>query len=127
MSRTNSIDSAAFRASAEYFLLNDLAIRLSPDKENFYLALFQEHFTYMRNADTLTQIRNSHSKFIDDIQNDLRQVVKSRTDIKLVYDKNDTTPKIDIIKKTNDVTFKLVFLPLRAAKLLRLTKIITPV
>ena len=108
MSRTNSIDSAAFRASAEYFLLNDLAIRLSPDKENFYLALFQEHFTYMRNADTLTQIRNSHSKFIDDIQKDLRQVVKSRTDIKLVYDKDDATPKIDIIKKTNEVNFKLV-------------------
>ena len=107
MSRTNSIDSAAFRASAEYFLLNDLAIRLSTEKEQFYLALFQEHFTYMRNADTLTQIRNSHNKFIDDIQNDLRQVVKSRTDIKLVYDKNDTTPKIDIIKKQNEVNFKL--------------------
>ena len=107
MSRTNSIDSAAFRASAEYFLLNDLAIRLSTEKEQFYLALFQEHFTYMRNADTLTQIRNSHNKFIDDIQNDLRQVVKSRTDIKLVYDKDETNPKIDIIKKQNEVNFKL--------------------
>ena len=108
MSRTNSIDSAAFRASAEYFLLNDLAIRLSPDKENFYLALFQEHFTYMRNADTLIQIRNSHNKFIDDIQKDLREVVKNRKDIKLVYDKDDSAPKIDIIKKTNEVNFKLV-------------------
>ena len=108
MSRSNSVDAAAFRASAEYFLLNDLAIRLSPDKENFYLALFQEHFSYLRNAETLIQIRNSHNKFIDDIQNDLRQVVKSRTDIKLVYDKDDAAPKIDIIKKTNDVNFKLV-------------------
>jgi hypothetical protein len=107
MSRSNSVDAAAFRASAEYFLLNDLAIRLSPDKENFYLALFQEHFSYLRNAETLIQIRNSHNKFIDDIQKDLRQVVKSRTDIKLVYDKDDTTPKIDIIKKQNDVNFKL--------------------
>ena len=107
MSRSNSVDAAAFRASAEYFLLNDLAIRLSPDKENFYLALFQEHFSYLRNADTLTQIRNSHNKFIEDIQKDLREIVKSRTDIKLVYDKDDATPKIDIIKKTNDVNFKL--------------------
>ena len=102
------MDAAAFRASAEYFLLNDLSIRLSPDKEQFYLALFQEHFTYMRNADTLTQIRNAHSKFIDDIQKDLREVVKNRNDIKLVYDKDDVTPKIDIIKKTNEVNFKLV-------------------
>jgi hypothetical protein len=102
------MDAAAFRASAEYFLLNDLAIRLSPEKENFYLALFQEHFTFMRNADTLIQIRNAHSKFIDDIQKDLREIVKSRNDIKLVYDKDDAAPKIDIIKKTNDVNFKLV-------------------
>ena len=108
MSRTNSMDAAAFRASAEYFLLNDLSIRLSPDKEQFYLALFQEHFSFMRNADTLTQIRNAHSKFIDDIQKDLREVVKNRNDIKLVYDKDDSTPKIDIIKKTNEVNFKLV-------------------
>ena len=108
MSRTNSIDSAAFRASAEYFLLNDLAIRLSPDKENFYLALFQEHFTYMRTADTLIQIRNAHNKFIEDIQKDLREVVKNRNDIKLVYDKDETNPKIDIIKKANEVNFKLV-------------------
>ena len=107
MSRTNSMDAAAFRASAEYFLLNDLSIRLSPDKEQFYLALFQEHFTYMRNADTLIQIRNAHNKFIEDIQKDLREIVKSRTDIKLVYDKDEATPKIDIIKKQNDVNFKL--------------------
>jgi hypothetical protein len=102
------MDAAAFRASAEYFLLNDLSIRLSPDKEQFYLALFQEHFTYMRTADTLIQIRNAHSKFIDDIQKDLREVVKNRNDIKLVYDKDEATPKIDIIKKTNEVNFKLV-------------------
>ena len=108
MSRTNSMDAAAFRASAEYFLLNDLAIRLSPDKENFYLALFQEHFTYMRTAETLIQIRNAHNKFIEDIQKDLREVVKNRNDIKLVYDKDETNPKIDIIKKTNEVNFKLV-------------------
>ena len=108
MSRTNSMDAAAFRASAEYFLLSDLSIRLSPDKEQFYLALFQEHFSYMRNAETLTQIRNAHTKFIDDIQTDLREVVKNRNDIKLVYDKDDVTPKIDIIKKTNEVNFKLV-------------------
>ena len=108
MSRTNSMDAAAFRASAEYFLLNDLSIRLSPDKEQFYLALFQEHFTYMRTAETLIQIRNAHNKFIDDIQKDLREVVKNRNDIKLVYDKDDVTPKIDIIKKTNEVNFKLV-------------------
>jgi len=108
MSRTNSMDAAAFRASAEYFLLSDLSIRLSPDKEQFYLALFQEHFSYMRNAETLTQIRNAHCKFIDDIQKDLREVVKNRKDIKLVYDKDETTPKIDIINKTNEVNFKLV-------------------
>ena len=108
MSRTNSMDAAAFRASAEYFLLSDLSIRLSPEKEQFYLALFQEHFSYMRNAETLTQIRNAHCKFIDDIQKDLREVVKNRKDIKLVYDKDETTPKIDIINKTNEVNFKLV-------------------
>ena len=62
----------------------------------------------MRNAETLTQIRNAHCKFIDDIQKDLREVVKNRKDIKLVYDKDETTPKIDIIKKTNEVNFKLV-------------------
>ena len=61
----------------------------------------------MRNAETLTQIRNAHTKFIDDIQTDLREVVKNRNDIKLVYDKDDVTPKIDIIKKQNEVNFKL--------------------
>jgi len=102
MSRTNAIDAAAFRASAEYYLLNDLAIRLVPDKSEFYLALFNEHFTYMRNAETLTQMRNAHNKFITDIQDDLRAIVKEIPEgIKLVYDKEAATPKVDIVKSVN--------------------------
>ena len=106
MSRSNSLDAAAFRASQEYFLLNDLAIRISQDKSEFYLALFQEHFTYMRNAETLTQIRNAHNKFIDDIQTDLRKMVKELPEgIKLVYDKDEKLPKVNIV--TDATNYKL--------------------
>lgn len=106
MSRSNSMDASAFRASQEYFLLNDLAIRISQDKSEFYLALFQEHFTYMRNAETLTQMRNAHSKFIDDIQEDLRRMVKELPEgIKLVYDKDEKAPKVNIVKEGTN--FKL--------------------
>ena len=98
MSRSNSMDASAFRASQEYFLLNDLAIRISQDKSEFYLALFQEHFTYMRNAETLIQMRNAHNKFIGDIQEDLRKMVKALPEgIKLVYDKDERIPKVNIV------------------------------
>ena len=99
MSRSNSLDAAAFRASAEYFLLNDLAIRIDNDKAEFYLGLFQEHFTYMRNAETSTQMRNAHNKFIGDIQEDLRRMIKELPEgIKLVYDKDDKVPKVSIVR-----------------------------
>jgi len=103
MSRSNSLDAAAFRASQEYFLLNDLAIRIDNDKAEFYLALFQEHFTYMRNAETLTQMRNAHQKFLEDIQTDLRKMVKELPEgIKLVYDKDDKVPKVSIMKEATN-------------------------
>ena len=106
MSRSNSMDASAFRASQEYFLLNDLAIRISQDKSEFYLALFQEHFTYMRNAETLIQMRNAHNKFIEDIQTDLRKMVKELPEgIKLVYDKDDRIPKVNIV--TDAPNYKL--------------------
>lgn len=108
MSRTNSMDAAAFRASSEYYLLNDLAIRLCEDKAEFYYALFQEHFTYMRNAETLTNLRNAHNKFIEDIQNDLREIVKNLPEgIKLVYDKEEDKPKVNIYKDVKPVNFKI--------------------
>jgi len=100
------MDASAFRASQEYFLLNDLAIRISQDKSEFYLALFQEHFTYMRNAETLIQMRNAHNKFIEDIQTDLRKMVKELPEgIKLVYDKDDRIPKVNIV--TDAPNYKL--------------------
>ena len=103
MSRSNSLDAAAFRASAEYFLLNDLAIRISQDKSEFYLALFNEHFSFMRNAETLTQMRNAHQKFLEDIQTDLRKMVKELPEgIKLVYDKDDKVPKVSIMKEATN-------------------------
>ena len=106
MSRSNSMDASAFRASQEYFLLNDLAIRISQDKSEFYLALFQEHFTYMRNAETLIQMRNAHNKFIGDIQEDLRKMVKELPEgIKLVYDKDERIPKVNIV--TDATNYKL--------------------
>lgn len=106
MSRSNSMDASAFRASQEYFLLNDLAIRISQDKSEFYLALFQEHFTYMRNAETLIQMRNAHNKFIEDIQTDLRKMVKELPEgIKLVYDKDERIPKVNIV--TDAPNYKL--------------------
>jgi len=106
MSRSNSLDAAAFRASAEYFLLNDLAIRISQDKSEFYLALFNEHFSFMRNAETLTQMRNAHNKFIGDIQTDLRKMVKALPEgIKLVYDKDEKLPKVNIV--TDAPNYKL--------------------
>ena len=106
MSRSNSMDASAFRASQEYFLLNDLAIRISQDKSEFYLALFQEHFTYMRNAETLIQMRNAHNKFIEDIQTDLRKMVKELPEgIKLVYDKDEKLPKVNIV--TDAPNYKL--------------------
>ncbi len=106
MSRSNSMDASAFRASQEYFLLNDLAIRISQDKSEFYLALFQEHFTYMRNAETLIQMRNAHNKFIEDIQTDLRKMVKELPEgIKLVYDKDERIPKVNIV--TDATNYKL--------------------
>ena len=99
MSRSNSLDAAAFRASAEYFLLNDLAIRIDNDKAEFYLALFQEHFSFMRNAETSTQMRNAHNKYIGDIQEDLRRMIKELPEgIKLVYDKDDKVPKVSIVR-----------------------------
>jgi len=100
------MDASAFRASQEYFLLNDLAIRISKDKSEFYLALFQEHFTYMRNAETLIQMRNAHNKFIEDIQTDLRKMVKELPEgIKLVYDKDERIPKVNIV--TDATNYKL--------------------
>ena len=103
MSRSNSLDAAAFRASAEYFLLNDLAIRIDNDKAEFYLGLFQEHFTYMRNAETSTQMRNAHNKFIGDIQEDLRRMIKELPEgIKLVYDKDDKVPKVSIVREATN-------------------------
>jgi len=100
------MDASAFRASQEYFLLNDLAIRISQDKSEFYLALFQEHFTYMRNAETLIQMRNAHNKFIEDIQTDLRKMVKELPEgIKLVYDKDERIPKVNIV--TDATNYKL--------------------
>ena len=106
MSRSNSLDAAAFRASAEYFLLNDLAIRIDNDKAEFYLGLFQEHFTYMRNAETSTQMRNAHNKFIGDIQEDLRRMIKELPEgIKLVYDKDERIPKVNIV--TDATNYKL--------------------
>jgi len=97
------MDASAFRASQEYFLLNDLAIRISQDKSEFYLALFQEHFTYMRNAETLIQMRNPHQKFIEDIQTDLRKMVKELPEgIKLVYDKDEKVPKVSIMKEATN-------------------------
>jgi len=108
MSRTNSIDAAAFRASSEYYLLNDLAIRLCEDKAEFYYSLFQEHFTYMRNAETLTNLRNAHNKFITDIQADLREIVKNLPpEIKLVYDKDEENPKLNICSNIKPVNFKI--------------------
>jgi len=87
-------------------LLNDLAIRISQDKSEFYLALFQEHFTYMRNAETLIQMRNAHNKFIEDIQTDLRKMVKELPEgIKLVYDKDERIPKVNIV--TDATNYKL--------------------
>jgi len=106
MSRSNSLDAAAFRASAEYFLLNDLAIRIDNDKAEFYLALFQEHFSFMRNAETSTQMRNAHQKFIGDIQEDLRRMIKELPEgIKLVYDKDERIPKVNIV--TDATNYKL--------------------
>jgi len=103
MSRSNSLDAAAFRASAEYFLLNDLAIRIDNDKAEFYLALFQEHFSFMRNAETSTQMRNAHNKFIGDIQEDLRRMIKELPEgIKLVYDKDEKVPKVSIMKEATN-------------------------
>jgi len=100
------MDASAFRASQEYFLLNDLAIRISQDKSEFYLALFQEHFTYMRNAETLIQMRNAHNKFIEDIQTDLRKMIKELPEgIKLVYDKDERIPKVNIV--TDATNYKL--------------------
>ena len=99
MSRTNSMDAAAFRASSEYFLLNDLAIRLSPDKANEYYEKFQEHFSYMRSAETLTQMRNAHNKFVTDIQDELREIVKKLpNNVKLVYNNDDDIPNVKIYK-----------------------------
>lgn len=87
-------------------MLNDLAIRISQDKSEFYLALFQEHFTYMRNAETLIQMRNAHNKFIEDIQTDLRKMVKELPEgIKLVYDKDERIPKVNIV--TDATNYKL--------------------
>ena len=103
MSRSNSLDAAAFRASAEYFLLNDLAIRIDNDKAEFYLALFQEHFAFMRNAETSTQMRNAHNKYIGDIQEDLRRMIKELPEgIKLVYDKDDKVPKVSIVREATN-------------------------
>lgn len=93
------MDAAAFRASSEYFLLNDLAIRLCPDKANEYFERFQEHFSYMRNAETLTQMRNAHNKFISDIQDELREIVKKLpNNVKLVYNNDGEIPNVQIYK-----------------------------
>tara|TARA_R100000541_G_scaffold31692_1_gene40520 strand:- start:1985 stop:2311 length:327 start_codon:yes stop_codon:yes gene_type:complete len=108
MSRSNSVDAAAHRASSEYYLLNDLAIRLCDDQTEYYLAKFNEHFTYMRNAETLTNIRNAHHKFITEIQTDLREIVKELPrGVTLSID--DTDPLTPVtIHHEKAVNFKIV-------------------
>ena len=102
MSRTTSIDAAAHRASSEYYLLNDLAIQLSEDKTEYYLAKFNEHFTYMRNADTLTNIRNAHTKFISDIQSDIRIAVAALPKgSQIRYDEEANPTSIKVMKPVN--------------------------
>ena len=100
MSRTNNIDSAAFRSSAEFFLLTELAEELMPERQTEFMALFHEHFVIMRSADTLVQIRNGHVVLIDKIYGEIKKNIKARNDMKLIYEKGDEhdLPKIHIHK-----------------------------
>jgi len=100
MSRSNAIDAAAFRASAEFFLLSNLAEDLMPDRQTEFMSLFHEHFTIMRAADTIVNIRNGHVVLIDKIYAEIKKNIKERNDIKLIYEKGDEhdLPKITIQK-----------------------------
>ena len=100
MSRSNSIDAAAFRSSAEFFLLSNLAEELMPERQTEFMTLFHEHFTIMRSADTLVQLRNGHVVLIDKIYAEIKKNIKARNDIKLIYEKGSEhdLPKINIQK-----------------------------
>ena len=67
---------------------------------------FNEHITYMRNADTLTNIRNAHTKFISDIQDEIRiAVVNLPKGAEIQYDEDASPVSIKVVKPS--VNFKM--------------------